>query len=140
MPRIYATSADYATWTGTTAPSGIDATLRRASIVLDEMLRAATYAVDTATGLPTDADVDAAFTEACCAQAEYQRARGDNLAVGAGQTSSFSIGGITVQKAGVAGGAVAAGGVQLPAHWSPIAWELLQQLPVDVINWSPWNI
>ncbi|MFF9910620.1 hypothetical protein [Streptomyces sp. NPDC013457] len=71
MARVYATSVQYATYTGQAAPADIDVRLRRASAFLDaKVLRLCWYEVDE-DGLPTNALVAAAFADATCAQVEW---------------------------------------------------------------------
>lgn len=78
MARVYATAEQYETYTGAAAPLDIDARLARASRLLEtQVFRMCAYAADTATGLPTDALVAAAFADAVCAQAEWGVEVGD---------------------------------------------------------------
>jgi hypothetical protein len=51
-------------------PEDLDRLLTRASEVLDDYCRTAVYDTDT-DDLPTDADIIAAFRDACCAQVEF---------------------------------------------------------------------
>lgn len=121
MGRVYATSSDYATYTGATAPSGIDRSLAAASLLVEtEMLRTAVYDTDD-DGLPTDTDVIEAMRDATCAQAEYSRAQGDANLVGAGQVSAFSIGGLSVTK----GASSVQSRSPWPSTWSPVAIRIL---------------
>lgn len=132
--RVYATAQDYATWTGAAAPDGIDAALRAASLLVEtEMLRTALYATDS-DGLPAEEEVAEALRDAVCAQAQYARAQGDAHGIGAGNVTGFSIGGISVQRGGAAAGQ--ASGREIPAHWSPQAWAILQAVSPDKLCWS----
>lgn len=122
-PRVYATEAEYAEWLGVaTAPDGAEAALRRASMVIDQMLLSSHYETDD-NGLPTDTDVAAALRDATTAQAEYARANRDSLGVGAVQATSVSIGSLSYTRASGTGG-TATGGA---AAWSPVAWQILQR-------------
>lgn len=69
MSLVYATSADFTTWTGNgSPPTNITSLLRSASLLVTEETVTAYYTVDD-TGIPTDATVLQAFTDATCAQA-----------------------------------------------------------------------
>jgi hypothetical protein len=95
MSRVYATPAQYATWTGQTAPTGADRLLARASEDIDDALRTAVYCTDDA-GMPTDPDIIAALADATCAQVEYQQATGDDGTGAAGRWGSVSIGPVSL--------------------------------------------
>lgn len=87
MARIYATPAEYETYTGTVpAPAGVTKMLADASRTLDsKVFRLCWYEADTVTGMPTNPLVLAAFVEAACAQAEWGDETGDTTgAAGAG--------------------------------------------------------
>lgn len=75
MARIYATPEQLTAWTGKPAPPDADRLLARASEDVDDALTTALYATDS-TGMPTDPIVTAAFSDAVCAQVEYQLAAG----------------------------------------------------------------
>ncbi|MEH0650666.1 hypothetical protein QA995_14795 [Streptomyces scabiei] len=78
MARIYATSADYQTYTGQTPPSDIDQQLADASRMLEaQVFRLCWYEVD-ASGYPSNATVRQAFEDAVCAQAEWFDELGDS--------------------------------------------------------------
>lgn len=100
MARIYATSADYQTYTGQTPPSGVDALLAKASRFLESgVFRLCWYEVDV-DGYPSNSVVRAAFTDATCAQAEWFDDVGDTTgAAGAGWTS-VSLGGASLSRSG----------------------------------------
>lgn len=124
MARIYATTAEYETYTGTTpAPAGTDARLADASRMLDSrVLRLCWYEVDEATGLPSHALVLAAFRDATCAQARWWVEVGDSIgAVGAGW-NSVSIGSASLSRSG--GGT---SGDDSPARQlAPQVWDALR--------------
>jgi hypothetical protein len=120
VPRVYATSAQLADWLGLTeAPAGADRMLRAASLDVDRILLCAVYDVDQQ-GMPVDPDHVTAMQEATCAQAEYNRGRGDPYGVGAGRITQATIGRISVQRA-------ASTGTSAPARDSPQAVEILRQ-------------
>lgn len=122
--RVYASTADLATWLRAAPPSGARRALAEASRLVDEMLLTACYDVDD-DGMPTAAAVIAALLDATCAQADWARASGDTNLVGAGRPASFTLGKLAVQRQtlGGTGGA----GVGPRGDWSPQAWRLLQQ-------------
>ncbi|MFJ3867906.1 hypothetical protein [Streptomyces nigra] len=95
MGRVYATSGDYAEFTGQTAPAGIERLLARASEDVDSALLSAVYSTD-ADGMPTEADVAAALRDAVCAQVEYQQETGDTGTGAAGRWDSVSLGPVSL--------------------------------------------
>jgi hypothetical protein len=99
MARVYATSAEYVTYTGQAAPADIDALLARASRFLDSrVFRLCWYEVVEATGLPSNALVAEAFSAAVCAQVQWWVETGDELGT-AGQWGSVSIGSVSLSGA-----------------------------------------
>ncbi|MDQ0943272.1 hypothetical protein [Streptomyces sp. V1I1] len=86
MARIYATSAQYVTYTGLAAPADIAKMLADASRMLDsKVFQYCWFAADSVTGMPTNALVLQAFADATCAQAEWGDETGDTTgAAGAG--------------------------------------------------------
>jgi hypothetical protein len=80
MARIYATAAQYQTYSGQTPPADIDRLLTQASRLLDSrVLRSSWYDVDETTGMPTDSEVLAAFSDAACAQVEFWGEVGEDV-------------------------------------------------------------
>lgn len=76
--RTYATPSDYYAFTGTSGDDAvIAAALRRASLVVESLVRLSQYTVDD-DGYPTDSDVSQAFTDATCAQAQFVRDTGSD--------------------------------------------------------------
>lgn len=65
---VYASTNDLASWMGTPAPANATALLRTASLAVREATELAFYATDT-TGLPTDATILQAFSDATCSHA-----------------------------------------------------------------------
>ncbi|MFE0132394.1 hypothetical protein ACFWY6_12600 [Streptomyces sp. NPDC059037] len=95
MARIYATSAQYETYTGQTAPADITARLGRASRFLDsEVFRLCWYEADV-DGYPTNPFVMTAFADAVCAQVQWWVESGDELGT-AGQWGSVKIGSVAL--------------------------------------------
>ncbi|MGW6455028.1 hypothetical protein ACWF94_03735 [Streptomyces sp. NPDC055078] len=110
MARIYATAADYQTYTGQTPPAGIEGALARASTMLDsQVFRLCRYDADPTTGLPTNAIVTAAFRDATCAQVQWWGETGDELGV-AGRWDSVKIGTAALSRSGSSSGAGTGGG------------------------------
>lgn len=134
MARVYATPDEYADWLGVDdPPTGSETALRRASMVVDQMLLGAVYDVDD-DRLPTNADVVEALRDATCAQAEYARATGDASLVGAAGITQVSIGSLSYTKAATGTAATTTGG---NGRWSPTAWEILQQ--AGLTGHVPWE-
>ncbi|GGK90259.1 hypothetical protein Ppa06_58220 [Planomonospora parontospora subsp. parontospora] len=127
----YATAADYAAYTGISAPADVDRRLERASERIDELLMGAVYAVD-ADERPTDPKVADALRRATCAQAAWTLAVGDEY----GTASAFNrveIGSVKLQRADSAAGTA-------PRH-APDAASILRMaglLPGIVIDGSRW--
>lgn len=93
---VYATTADYQTWTGTTPPADIASRLSRASRRLDRLLVTAVYDVGD-DGAPTDTDVAEAFRDAVCAltQSLATAAANDD-----GHLTSVSAGSVSMTRDG----------------------------------------
>lgn len=98
MARIYATAADWVTYTGLAAPTTVDADLAKASRFLDaNVLKFCFYQVD-ANGLPSNTKVAAAFRDAACAQAQWwSQVGGSSGATGAGW-GTVQIGSVTLSR------------------------------------------
>lgn len=69
VPDALASSADYTTWTGQTAPANIMSILRSCTALVQEATKMDRYAVDASTGLPTDTATLTALRNATCIQA-----------------------------------------------------------------------
>jgi hypothetical protein len=93
--RVYATSEDYAAWTGQPAPDGVERLLTRASEDIDDALLTSVYCTDDA-GVSTEADVREALRDATCAQVEYQQETGDTGTGAAGKWDSVSLGPVSL--------------------------------------------
>lgn len=91
--RVYATSADYQTYTGQTPPSDITKMLADATRMLEsKVFRLCWFVADSVTGMPTNALVLAAFKEAVCAQAEWGDETGDTIGAAAAGWGSVELG------------------------------------------------
>ncbi|MFD3574771.1 hypothetical protein [Streptomyces sp. NPDC058644] len=103
MARNYATSTQYETYTGQTAPADITARLGRASRFLDsEVFRLCWYEVDE-DGYPTNTLVRDAFADAVCAQVQWWAETGYELGT-AGQWGSVKIGSVALSGPGSSSG------------------------------------
>lgn len=103
MARVYATQAQYETYTGQTAPADIAARLARASRFLDSRaFRLCWYEVDE-DGYPTNAVVAAAFADAVSAQVQWWEETGDELGT-AGRWGSVKIGSVSLSGPGSSSG------------------------------------
>lgn len=134
MARVYATSSQYETYTGTVpAPSDITVRLTRASQFLDaQVFRLCWYDADTATGLPTDALVLAAFADACCAQVQWGVEVGDITGAAAVGWGTVEIGTAKLSRSVTATTGDAAPGRQI----APAVWDALRSpdLTADIFQ------
>lgn len=112
--RVYATEAQYVTTTGGAAPDNVAYLLRVASRVVDVLLTAVVYDVDT-DGYPTDTAVADAMADATCAIAAECASTGVLEAGGTQQWSSVGIGNVSLLGHGVTEGTVTVLGVPVPA-------------------------
>ncbi|MEV0445855.1 hypothetical protein AB0I84_12870 [Streptomyces spectabilis] len=102
MARVYATQAQYETYTGQPAPADIAARLSRASRFLEsEVFRLCWYDADSE-GYPTHVRVREAFADAVCAQVQWWAETGDELGT-AGQWQSVKIGSVALSGPGSSG-------------------------------------
>lgn len=118
MARIYATLANYRTWSqdAVTPDARVTWLLARASEDIDRALIGAVYPVD-ASSMPTDAADIQTFQDATCAQAAFRQDMSDDTGA-ASRNDSTSIGGISIHRA--------AGTAALAMH--PIGPEALKIL------------
>lgn len=139
MPRVYATAADYETYTGETPPADIDRLLQAASRMLDaQVLWLCRYDVDD-TGMPTSPAVAAAFARAVCAQVAWWGEVGDSTgAVGAGY-GSVSIGSVSLGgSASTSDGADSAARQVAPQVWDELrSPDLFDTLVIGAVA-VPW--
>ncbi|MGW4411163.1 hypothetical protein ACWEJ6_44530 [Nonomuraea sp. NPDC004702] len=124
----YATSSDYATYTGTTAPDGIDLLLARASRLVDQVLLCAVYDVD-------DVDVQAALRDATIEQAAAWTASGIEDGTGAAtEWANVSIATVSLGRAQSGG---AGGGGSAAIRPAPQTLMVLQQ--AGLTGHPPWT-
>jgi hypothetical protein len=98
MPRVYATAADYETYTGETPPADIDRLLQAASRMLDaRVLAYCRYDVDDQ-GAPSDPDVAAAIGRAVCAQVFWWGEVGDSTGAAGVGYGSVAIGSVNLGR------------------------------------------
>lgn len=118
----YATTADYANWTGAASiPPNLVLLLRQASIEVDGVLLTAVY--DTA-----NTDVIQAIRNATCEQVRWHLERGEVNGIPSGYQS------VTIGSVQLGRGYTSAGGESDQVRFSPIAYQLL----VDAaITWGP---
>jgi hypothetical protein len=110
VARIYATSADYQTYTGQTPPADIGQLLADASRFLEaEVFRLCWYEVD-GDGYPSNAAVRQAFEDAVCAQAQWFDELGDSVGAAGAGWGSVSLGSAQLSRSvtNVTGGAAPA--------------------------------
>lgn len=123
MARIYATSAQYVTYTGQTAPTDIDARLARASKHLDsKVFRLCWYEADEETGLPTNTAVTEAFRDAVCAQVQWGVDIGDTTGAAGAGWGNVTIGSVTLGRSVTAVSGDDAPGRQI----APEVWDALR--------------
>jgi hypothetical protein len=118
MARVYATATNYMTYTGQAPPANIDVQLANATRLLEaEVFRLCYYTADTVTGMPTDAAVLSAFSDAVCAQVEWWVEVGDSIgAIGVGW-AEIKIGSAMLSKGT---------GQSAARTVAPKAWDALQ--------------
>lgn len=126
MGRVYATAADYQTYSGQTPPADIDRQLARASELLDsEVLLPAWYDID-ANSMPTNAEVIEAFAKATCAQVEFWGEVGEEVDL-SGPIQGARIGTVTLQYG-------AGGNRTGPEYIGPRVFRALSVLPRKVFQ------
>jgi hypothetical protein len=133
MVLVYATNADLTAWlAGAALPANATVLLRSASMLVRSSTVTALYDVDTE-GLPSDATVLEAFTDATCAQAAFWAAAGvDPVAGGVSTTApvrSKKLGSGAVEyDTGVSASVTAFSAKQAAANsLCGEAWMILQQ-------------
>lgn len=105
MPLVYATAAEYASWSPDPAPADIEQRLARASAAVRRATLTAVYDV-TPAGLPSDPEMVATFREATFEQVAYWLTTGDQQGA-AGQWQSVSLGRASMSRAAGSGGRTA---------------------------------
>lgn len=133
MVLVYATNADLTAWlAGASLPANSTVLLRSASMLVRNATMTALYNVDNE-GLPSDAAVLEAFTDATCAQAAYWSAAGVDPTSGGVSTSapvrSKKIGSAGIEyDTGVSASVTAFSAKQAAANsLCGEAWMILQQ-------------
>ena len=104
--RIYATAAEFETFTGGPADGTaeqVNAKLRRASIVIEGMTRLSVYPTDE-DGMPSDLDHLEAFRDATCAQLDWWGDT-DDVTGAESQAGPTKIGSVSFGGSGASGGA-----------------------------------
>lgn len=135
--RVYATAAEFYTFTGGDQPmvtpepetgpeavteKDLNARLRRASGVIDGITRLSRYDVDD-DGYPTDLTLSDTFRDATCAQVAYW-AETDDPTGAISQEGTFSIGSVSIGAVGRSAGNGAPNEQQ--ARIAPEAVEILE--------------
>lgn len=126
MARVYATSAEYLTYTGASAaPSNINQLLADASRQLEATaFRYCWYKADTVTGMPTNTLVLAAFRDAVSAQVQWWDELGDSIGAAGVGWGSVKIGSAQLSRS-----AAAVSGQSSPAREiAPKAMDALQSM------------
>lgn len=135
MARVYATQAQFETYTGQTAPADIEARLAQASRFLDsQVFRICWYDVDD-TGLPSNELVAAAFADAACAQVQWGIDVGDTTGSAGVGWGSVEIGTVKLSRSVTAVSGADAPGRQI----APAVWDALRSpdltADVFVLGW-----
>lgn len=122
MARIYATAADYQSFTGQTPPSDITVTLADATRMLESsVFRLCIFEVDE-DGYPSNTTVRQAFTEAVCAQARWFDGVGDSTGAAGVGWGSVSLGSAQLSRS-----VTATSGASSPAREiAPAVLDVLQ--------------
>lgn len=129
--RVYATTTQLAEYLGAAPPLDSARLLLEASRMLDrDFLTAAVYDVDKVTGMPTDAEVAAAFAEAVCAQVEFWGEVGVETDI-SGPLEGVSIGSVQLQYGS---GENRSG----PSYYAPKLLRALQALPGSKFSLIAW--
>lgn len=113
--RVYATSTDYESYTGQTAPSNVDTLLRLSSRVVDTLLVGVLYDTDT-DGYPTDADVTGQLQDATCAIARDAAQVGVLSGASSQQWDNVKIGNVSLsgRLSDAAGASASVSGMPVP--------------------------
>lgn len=128
--RTYATTTQLANYLGAAPPLNAARLLREASKILDsDFLRAAVYDVDDA-GLPTDAEVAAAFADAVCAQVQFWGEAGEETDI-SGPLQGVVIGSVQLQYG-------AGDNRSGPSYYAPKLLRALQSLPAEKFQLIAW--
>ena len=122
MARIYATSAEYQTYTGQTPPADIDQQLANASrMLVAEVFRLCWFEVDE-DGYPSNTLVREAFRDAVCAQVAWWGELGDSTGAAAVGWGSVRLGSAQLSRS-----VTATSGAASPAREvAPAVWDALR--------------
>lgn len=114
--RLYADAAALAAYPGGSAvpAESVDALLRTASRVVDQLLRGIVYDTDPATLLPTDPDVAGALEDAACAIAVEAHATGALAAGGTQEWDSVKLATVALSGRKSRSGSLTVAGVPVP--------------------------
>lgn len=128
--RVYATTTQLAEYLGAAPPVDAARLLLEASRLLDrDFLTAAVYDVDTA-GLPSNAEVAAAFAEAVCAQVQFWGEVGEETDI-SGPLQGVSIGSVQLQYG-------AGDNRSGPSYYAPKLIRALRTLPAAKFRIVAW--
>lgn len=98
MARVYATPADYQSFTGQAAPADAEQLLAAATRMLEStVFRLCWYEVD-ADGMPSNTTVAAALRDAVCAQVAWWEELGDSVGAAGAGWGSVSIGSVSLSR------------------------------------------
>ncbi|MFE7273039.1 hypothetical protein [Streptomyces sp. NPDC057623] len=122
MARIYATSADYETFTGQTSPSDITVLLADATRMLEaNVFRLCLFEADE-DGYPSNTLVRDAFRDAVCAQVRWFDDVGDSTGASAVGWGSVRLGSAQLSRSVTS----VSGGSSPAREVAPAVWDVLQ--------------
>jgi hypothetical protein len=122
VARIYATSAEYQTYTGQTPPADIDQQLANASrMLVAEVVRLCWYEVDE-DGYPSNSVVREAFRDAVCAQVEWWDEVGDSTGAAGVGWGTVKLGSAQLSRSVTA----TSGAASTAREVAPKAWDALR--------------
>jgi hypothetical protein len=129
--RSYATTTQLATFLHAAPPLDAVELLERATRLLDsDFLKAAVYDVDD-DGMPTDAEVIAAFAEAVCAQVEFWGEVGEETDI-SGPLQGVQLGSVALQFG-------AGDNRSGPDYYAPKLVRALQNVPGEKLRWIAYS-
>lgn len=129
--RSYATTTQLANFLHAAPPLDAVKLLERATTLLDsDFLKAAVYDVDD-DGMPSDADVIAAFAEAVCAQVEFWGEVGEETDI-SGPLQGVQLGSVALQFG-------AGDNRSGPDYYAPKLVRALQNVPGEKLRWIAYS-
>lgn len=129
--RSYATTTQLANFLHAAPPLDAVKLLERATTLLDsDFLKAAVYDVDD-DGMPSDADVIAAFAEAACAQVEFWGEVGEETDI-SGPLQGVQLGSVALQFG-------AGDNRSGPDYYAPKLVRALQNVPGEKLRWIAYS-